>query len=151
MIPLFRFSLFLLCCFASGGAAAQAPTGAPSHSAADHPPLPKPSNLKVLPADIPIPKLVETMIGFSQQLGVECVHCHVAKPGVDPNYDLNFASDANPKKGTARIMLTMVAEINRSYIASVPEPHQGQPVTCGTCHRGNFVPQAFVPPAQPAH
>lgn len=142
--------LFLLCIVCTFPAAkAQSDSHKVSHDPADHPPLAKPSNLKVLPADIPIPKLMELMIGFSQQLGVECIHCHVAKPGVDPAYDLNFASDENPHKRTARIMMQMTGEINGKYLAQLAEPHQAGPVVCGNCHQGHAVPPAFVPPAPP--
>jgi hypothetical protein len=139
--------LLLSCCLAVPPLlAAQSDTNTPSHDPADHPPLAKPSNLKVLPPDIPIPRLVELMIGFTQQLGVECVHCHMPKPGVDPNYDLNFASDENPHKRKARIMLQMTGEINGKYLAQLDEPHEAGPVLCGNCHQGHPVPPAFVAP-----
>lgn len=141
--------LFFCCLGVSHVLTAQGNPHQASHNPADHPPLAKPSNLKVLPADIPIPKLVEVMVGFAQQLGVECIHCHVAKPGVDPNYDLNFASDENPNKRTARIMMQMTGEINGKYLAQLAEPHKAGPVLCGNCHQGHKVPPAFVPPPPP--
>ena len=37
-------------------------------------------NLKVLPADIPQPQLLQTMQGFTQALGVQCGYCHASAP-----------------------------------------------------------------------
>ena len=143
--------LFLLCCLSAARlATAQSDPPMLSNKAADHPPLPKPSNLKVLPADIPIPQLVELMVSFTQQLGVECVHCHMPKPGVDPSYELNFASDENPHKRTARVMMQMAGDINGRYLAQLPQPHQAGPIVCGNCHLGHAVPPAFVPPPPPS-
>ena len=68
---------------------------------------------------------------------------------MDPNYDLNFASDENPHKRTARIMMQMTGEINGKYLAQLPEPHQGSAIVCGNCHQGHAVPLAFVPPPPP--
>ena len=142
--------LLLLCCLGAAQVmTAQSAPNTPSHQAAAHPPLPKPSNLKVLPPDIPIPQLIELMVGFTQQLGVECVHCHMAKPGVDPNYDLNFASDENPHKRKARIMLQMTGEINGRYLAQLEAPREAGPIVCGNCHQGHSVPPAFVPALPP--
>ena len=142
--------LLVVCCLGAAQiVSAQSAPQPPSHSPDDHPPLSKPSNLKVLPADIPIPQLLQVMIGFSQQLGVECAHCHMPKPGVDPNYDLNFASDENPNKRTARIMMQMAGDINGRYLAQLPQPHKAGAVVCGNCHLGHAVPPAFVPPPPP--
>jgi hypothetical protein len=84
--------LLLLCCIGSASqlTAQGVPQGRPV-DANGHKPLDRPSNLTVLPTDIPIPQLVAVMVGFVQQLGVECTYCHMPRPGVDPNYDLNFA------------------------------------------------------------
>lgn len=43
---------------------------------------PDPTNLQVLPKDIPKAQLVQTMRGFAMGLGVRCEHCHVG------NYEL---------------------------------------------------------------
>ncbi len=109
-----------------------------------HPPLPKPSNLKILPADISQKDLLGTMIGFSQGLGVPCMYCHAEKPGVDPEYDLDFASDAKPLKEKTRLMIRMTAEINGRFLSQLPE-HRGSAVGCGTCHQGHAIPAVFVP------
>jgi len=83
---------------------------------------------------------------FEDQLGVDCDYCHAKntahKPGVG---HLDFPSDDNPMKDRARIMIHMSEEINQRFIAQLKTPPGGQQVTCGTCHRGNAKPPAFVP------
>lgn len=144
--------LLLFCCFCAARilTAQTVPHDKPP-DADGHRPLDKPSNLKVLPPDIPIPQLVMVMVGFAQQLGVQCTHCHMTRPGVDPEYDLNFASDENPNKRKARIMMQMTGEINGKYLAQLEGPHKAGPVGCGNCHQGHPVPPAFVPAPPPAH
>jgi photosynthetic reaction center cytochrome c subunit len=95
------------------------------------------TNLQVLPKDIKKQDLVNTMRGFSMQLGVRCTYCHQSMD--------NFASDAKDEKQSARLMLKMVAQINADYISKVPD--MPAPVTCWTCHRGKGHPDVFVPPA----
>ncbi|HXE06435.1 MAG TPA: c-type cytochrome [Acidobacteriaceae bacterium] len=108
-------------------------------------PQPKPQNLKVLPDNADLRTI---MRGFEQSLGVECEFCHVkAAPGTRPDR----ASDANPMKDTARSMIRMTDDLNEKYLAQLQIPNR-QPsdaaphVTCGTCHRGEKQPPAFVPP-----
>lgn len=103
-------------------------------------------NLKVLPVNISHDDLIATMRGFSRALGTRCDHCHAAGPP-DPNgkEQLDFASDAKPEKNVARTMIRMTRAINGDYISKVDEKHE-HPVTCGTCHRGHVVPEAYVPP-----
>jgi photosynthetic reaction center cytochrome c subunit len=62
------------------------------------------------------------------------VYCHVQG---------DFPSDDNPKKETARMMLTMAREINSKF------PDGKRHVSCYTCHRGATEP-AIEPPAAPA-
>ncbi len=110
------------------------------------PPIPKPSNLKVLPKDISVSDLIVIMKRSNDQLGVQCGYCHLGEPD---SRQLNFASDAKPEKATTRIMMTMTDELNSKYIASLPTEHDAK-VTCGTCHRGHPMPEEFVPtPGQP--
>ena len=135
------------CCLFLRIALSQAPAADPAH--AKHPPLPKPSNLQVLPKDITNQSLIPVMIGFAQGLGVGCPYCHEAKPGVDPEYDLNFASDAKPQKQTARVMLRMVSDINGTYLTEIATAHQGPAVVCGNCHLGHAIPPAFKPSGPP--
>src|SRR5271168_4856460 len=72
-------------------------------------PMPKPTNLQVLPKDIAVSDLMTMMRGYSRALGVECGFCHVVDK---QTHRPDFASDAKPEKATARIMITMTNEIN---------------------------------------
>jgi hypothetical protein len=89
---------------------------------------PAPANLKILKAD----DLRPTMRVFARSLGVHCDFCHV---------EGNFASDENPKKTTARLMITLAHEINGRF------PDGKVHVTCYTCHRGNAKPETEAPAA----
>ena len=106
-------------------------------------PMPRPTNLQVLPKDIASPDLIALMRGYSKALGVECEFCHAEDPAT---HRLNFASDAKDDKGIARIMITMTQEINKKYLSTVKDPDAtpaDKTVTCGTCHRGNTMPAQF--------
>jgi len=119
-------------------------------AASQRPTMPKPTNLKVLPKNIPVPELLATMKGFTQALGVECQFCHTRDPQTNKP---DFASDANPDKGIARTMIVMTREINARYLSQVKDPDATpaeKTVTCGTCHRGNSMPAPFAPGATPA-
>jgi len=112
-------------------------------------PMPKPTNLQVLPKDIAVPDLLAMMRGFTGALGVECQFCHASDP---TTHRPNFASDANPDKAIARTMIAMTREINAKYMSQVKDPDAtpaDKTVTCGTCHRGNSMPAAFTPVARP--
>ncbi|MBV9878982.1 MAG: c-type cytochrome [Gemmatirosa sp.] len=112
----------------------------PAVAAAQFPPA-KLENLKVLPADIPVHALVDTMASFTRALGVRCTYCHVGEEG-QPLASYDFRSDEKPAKGTAREMLRMVAAINGEYLpklASRREPRIA--VGCATCHRGVTEPR----------
>ncbi len=100
-----------------------------------------PKNLKVLPDNVDLRKV---MGGYEGDLGVECSYCHAAaEPGKRPDR----ASDANPMKDKARYMITMTQDLNTKYLAQVPNrKFADQPVTCGTCHRGQSHPSVFVAP-----
>jgi len=99
-----------------------------------------PKNLKVLPDNTDLRK---TMRGFAGALGVECEFCHAVNPAT---HRPDFPSDANPMKDTARYMIRMVDDINGKYLAQIPNREDTNPVTCGTCHRGEKHPSVFVPP-----
>ena len=88
-----------------------------------------PKNLKILSPE----QVRPTMRGFTVALGVECNFCHVQG---------DRASDENPKKNVARMMLTMVHDINGKF------PDGKEHVTCYTCHRGAAMPLT-APPAAP--
>ncbi len=96
----------------------------------------RPRNLKVLPADMTREQVVAVMRGFNTALGVRCTHCHAPYSASRPD-SLNFASDANPAKKTARQMIRMVRGINREYLAALAAPGgEAARVECVTCHRG---------------
>jgi photosynthetic reaction center cytochrome c subunit len=96
-------------------------------------PFASPKNLKVLTGDTP-EQLQMTMRAFAAALGQRCNFCHVMG---------DFASDDNPKKETARMMLAMAREINGKF------PDGKRHVTCYTCHRGATEPATEPPPAAP--
>lgn len=89
------------------------------------------SNLQVFPKDIPKKDLVNTMRGFSFELGVRCEYCH--EQSADKK--INFAADTKPEKASARAMLRMVHDINQQYIAKLGTEKTTE-VRCVTCHRG---------------
>ncbi len=109
-------------------------------------------NLKVLPADIPQPELLQTMQGFTQALGVTCAYCHatVAPPpgargggrGRGPAApQFNFPADDKPTKKTAREMMLLVRDLNMRVPAAVGKtPDAAVHVQCVTCHRGVALP-----------
>ncbi len=114
----------------------------------------QPKNLQVLPKDISGAQLRETMEMFAGSLGVHCDFCHAAdtnNPGPNGRPRMDFASDAKPDKQIARVMYTMMQQINGDYIkkAMALDPDgMGKPVTCGTCHRGHEMPEAFEIPQE---
>lgn len=105
--------------------------------------IPAPTNLKVLPKDTTGPQVISIMRGFTGDLGVECTFCHARDSATNRP---NFASDANPMKDRARVMMKMASAINTEYLAQLTDPKPENPVTCGTCHRGMSKPSVFVPP-----
>jgi hypothetical protein len=114
----------------------------PSHQ---HMPLPKPTNLKVLPKDIAPEDLMKLMRGYSQALGVHCDFCHEVN---EQTHRPNFASDSKPDKEIARTMIAMTQTINQKYLSTINDPDatpEMKTVTCGTCHRGGIMPAPFKP------
>ena len=90
---------------------------------------PEPKNLKVL--KVPASEIMPLMRAYSAALGVKCNHCHIQG---------NFASDENPHKEIARMMIGMTQEINAKFEGD--KAH----VSCFTCHRGETEPK-MTPPA----
>ena len=106
-------------------------------------PMPRPTNLRVLPKNIPQDSLMAVMRYWSSSLGVKCSFCH-APHETDPKR-MNFASDFNPKKNFARYMHTMTDSINRQYFffwdtKKMPRP---MAVNCYTCHHGHEEPEGL--------
>jgi hypothetical protein len=110
-------------------------------SARPAPPPYVPKNLKVLPDNTDLRKVMRQ---YSGDLGVECEFCHAAADPVTHREDR--ASDANPVKDTARYMIQMTADLNDKYLEQLPGRRYADPITCGTCHRGEKHPSIFVPP-----
>lgn len=104
--------------------------------------IPAPTNLKVLPKDMTGQQVVAIMRQFEGYLGVECTYCHAKDPATGHP---NFASDANPMKDRARVMMKMTHAINTEYLTQLTDPKPENPVTCGTCHRGMSTPAVFTP------
>ena len=94
----------------------------------------QPRNLKILKAE----EVMPTMRSFTVALGVRCDYCHVQ----------DRASDENPKKDVARMMLTMVHDVNTNINTKLPDTAGKMVVTCYTCHRGKTEPDTAPPPAQ---
>lgn len=99
------------------------------------------TNLQALPKDIPKNELVGIMRSYAGDLGVRCGFCHV---GGDPNtlQGVNFASDENDKKKTARLMIRMVRSINQDQLPKLGKKPSPQ-VSCVTCHRRNSDPRTI--------
>lgn len=111
--------------------------------AEDMPALPgdAPTNLQVLPKDLAPRSLDRVMKRYGQDLGVKCSYCHVENRETGK---LDYASDENPKKHTARVMIAMLEEINDNHLARLgADARYAAGVTCGSCHRGRANPQAF--------
>jgi photosynthetic reaction center cytochrome c subunit len=116
LVPLFIATTVTLASFAL--LAAPAPQGGGGKAA--------PKNLKVLTPETYRAQmtLYVTDLGLADKGG--CNFCHDSAAGKD--------SDANPKKLTARMMITMVKQINSNF------PDGKEHVTCYTCHRGSPEP-----------
>ena len=98
-------------------------------------------NVKVLPADLPIAALIDTMAGFTRALGVRCAYCHVGGE-TTPFEQIDFPSDSNPTKTKAREMLRMVIAINRDHLTKLVDRREPPiVVTCATCHHGVAQPR----------
>jgi hypothetical protein len=97
------------------------------------------TNLQFFPKDIAKDDLMQSMRGFSFALGVRCEHCH--EGGGELN-KMNFAADSKEEKRTARVMLKMVADINRDYLGKIGKTSPLQ-VQCVTCHHGLARPQTI--------
>jgi hypothetical protein len=99
------------------------------------------SNLKVLPEDISHARLKRLMRGYESDLGVSCRYCHVEDRDTGI---VDYASDENPRKQTARVMITMVDSINGDFLARLGgDTRYANPVTCGSCHQGHSSPLEF--------
>ncbi len=105
----------------------------------------KPTNLQVLPKDMPRAELIGVMRRFTSALGVRCNDCHVvSNPGQQPEH-LDFALDDKDMKKVARVMLKMVVDINGKYLPETGRTFTARTrVTCETCHRGASKPRTLA-------
>jgi hypothetical protein len=94
-----------------------------------------PKNLKVL---TPEELRSGVMAKYAAALGQNCGFCHVQG---------DRASDEKPEKNTARMMITMVKDIN-AKIAAASGGTAKEYVSCYTCHRGKTEPDTAAPAAQ---
>jgi Photosynthetic reaction centre cytochrome C subunit len=107
--------------------------------------FPPPTNLKVLPKDLTGAQVREIMHRWEDALGVDCATCHVRnEKDLNANGEprLNYADDSKPEKQAARVMYTMVEDINANYVAKIE--NSGVPVNCWTCHRGRIAPEPNI-------
>ena len=81
------------------------------------------------------------MRGFAFALNVTCAYCHVTRPNGKPN-EFDYASDDKQTKETARVMMRMVATVNRDYINKVTTTPPIA-VQCVTCHHGLAQPRTL--------
>src|SRR5437868_1541865 len=96
----FRISTALLIVLLTGALASEQRAVAQQQPAAQQPAA---KNLQVLPKDMPMPQIINTMQTINTALGVTCSHCHVFVGPNDPGND--FASDAKPTKNVTRAMM----------------------------------------------
>jgi hypothetical protein len=104
--------------------------------------LAKPTNLRVLSKDSSAADIKSLMDEYGRELGVKCEYCHAQNAQTQrPDY----ASDDNPAKQTARVMIAMLEEINGKYLAQLDDQKYPVLVTCGNCHQGQADPPTFEP------
>jgi tetratricopeptide (TPR) repeat protein len=96
------------------------------------------TNLQVLPKDISQSDLQTTMRGFAFALNVRCPYCHEQKADMK----MDFPADDKDQKKTARVMLQMVAIINRDYLSKIGKETPVR-VECVTCHHGLTQPRTL--------
>jgi len=89
------------------------------------------STLKELSPD----DFLSAMGVITNDLGLDCADCH---PGAGGD-KADFVSDALQSKKTARMMIEMVAQLNRNYFKNE------QKVTCYTCHHQRETPVTSIP------
>src|SRR5258708_23786898 len=85
-------------------------------------------NIKVLNG-MPQSQFIPAMNYMAASLGVRCNFCHV-----NTNGQWDYASDEKEEKETARGMIKMVLDVNKTTFHGNPQ------VSCYTCHRGRTSP-----------
>ncbi|SFS13845.1 Photosynthetic reaction center cytochrome C subunit [Granulicella pectinivorans] len=144
-----RYGVALLLGCVTFGVAAFAATQGPGSTSAKHEDAkaayPRPTNLKVLSKTISGEDLDKLMHRFKEDLGVPCGYCHEENPETK---QINYASDENPIKETARFMIKMNEDINTKYLGQLGDRRYAEPLTCGNCHQGQVDPPTFQPKEQ---
>jgi hypothetical protein len=130
------------CVIASGAGCAYRDSTAAGVGEPDPDIRPEPRNLQVMAHPSSARTVRDLMNKFDRELGVTCDFCHVAAEGQN---QADYASDDNPRKESARRMMTMLDEINDHYLGQLGGAQYDEPVSCGHCHRGQRKPPVFVP------
>ncbi|MGH9607663.1 MAG: c-type cytochrome [Terracidiphilus sp.] len=142
-LALLTAAIFTVTTLAQEPQAPQAPAGGEHHMHT----MPAPTNLQVLPKDLTGAQVHHIMDGWAGALGTHCSTCHAPDPNApamsNGHQRLDYALDIKPDKKTARLMYTMVQDINGNYLSKID--NAGVAVSCGTCHRGHLSPPPFVP------
>lgn len=134
------FAAFGALVLSSSLALAQQPPAAGGQRAGGPPPAP--TNLQVMPKDIPREQLIAGMQSIAAALGVQCNYCHVMEGRGGRN---DMASDEKPAKKTARQMMIFARELNEKLPAVVGKSgNDTARVGCVTCHRGVAIPKALT-------
>jgi photosynthetic reaction center cytochrome c subunit len=122
--------------FATSGTAGQAQAAVPGRQAQTSEQVFK--NIQVLKG-IPVDEFMGTMGVFTTSLSLCCGNCHTGAGTSNPKWEDDTGSPQTARKRTARAMITMVQNINKTSFGG------RQVVTCWTCHRGQLSP-AVTPP-----
>lgn len=115
-------------------------SNSPAHPHAQWESRYRPANLRLLSKDLSGSEMKRVMDGYVQEVGVPCEFCHVQD---DRTGAFDFASDDSPAKETARLMISMLKDINEKYLAQLGEGSYAAPITCGNCHQGRKTPPEF--------
>src|SRR2546430_15241857 len=91
-------------------------------------------NIKVL-TGLPDSQLIPVMNYFAASMGRRCNFCHVNNQG-----QWDYPSDAKTEKNTAREMIKLVLDTNKTL-----DRFKLGPIACYTCHRGRNTPQSLPP------
>ena len=92
------------------------------------------TNIKVLNG-LPDSQLIPVMNYMAASVGMRCNYCHVNRNG-----QWDYPSDDKEEKLTARVMIKLVLDTNKTTFKGNPE------VSCYTCHRGRTEPTGLPLP-----
>jgi hypothetical protein len=88
---------------------------------------------------IPVDEFMGTMGVFTTSLSLCCGNCHTGAGTSNPKWEDDTGSPQTARKRTARKMIAMVQNINKTNFGG------RQVVTCWTCHRGQTAPAITAP------